>query len=376
MHLAYDAKRLFANASGLGNYSRTLLEGLVKHHPQHTYSLFTPRIHAAYAQLDLAQAEQVNVRHYAGPAAGLWRTFRIAQELAARGVDLYHGLSHELPRGIEHTGVRSVVTMHDLIYLLRPELFPWVDRQLYHWKVKHALRTADHVIAITEQTRRDLLDQFPALEADRVSVVYQSCDARFFAQPECSVDVKEKYHLPERYLLSVGSIVKRKNLEVVLRALAQLPAGDRLPLVAVGRGRGYTQALRKLAAELGIAELFLVVDSLDDTTELIEVIRSAALFLYPSVYEGFGIPVIEALLCGTPVIASSAAAIREAGGPGARYVDPHDVTGFAEAIQKDLQHPAQARERMAAGRRYVQANFHSASVSERLIKLYAQVLAQ
>ena len=380
MTLAFDAKRLFVNASGLGNYSRTLVGNLVANYPEHRYTLFTPRIDAAYRRLAFvepqgANAASVATRHYAGPLGGLWRAFGIARELEPAGVDLYHGLSHELPYGIHRTGVKSVVTIHDLIYQHFPEQFAWVDRRVFDWKFGYAIRHADHVVAITEHTRRDILARYPEVAPERVSVVYQSCDPLFFEQPACATDVTAKFYLPTEYVLSVGSIVERKNLEVVLKALAQLPPPERLPLVAIGRGRVYRERLREVARAHNVADYLHVVDTLADTTELIEVYRRARAFVYPSRYEGFGIPVVESQLCGTPVLAGDVPALREAGGEGAWYADPDDVPAWTQLLRRVLTDDAAAQRLAEAGRAQARARFDGAVLSAELHAVYERVLS-
>ncbi len=374
-NIAFDAKRLFANTSGLGNYSRTLVSNLARYVPQHQLYLYTPSRSTEIVTTQLEAQPNVHLRHHTAPFGAYWRARGVLSDLRQDNIDLYHGLSHEIPIGIAQTTIKSVVTIHDLIYKLRPELFPWFDRQVYDFKFGYSIQHADQIIAITESTRTDILTHFPATDPARISVVYQTCDSLYFEQPRCEVDVAAKYNLPTRYLLNVGSIVARKNVEVVLRALAQLAPEQRLPLVVVGRGQAYKEHLVQLARANGISELLHIIENLTDTRELIEVYRGAEALVYPSVYEGFGIPLLEAQLCGTPVIASSMAALQEAGGKHAYYIDAQDVAGFAKALRKVSELTTTERQTLTqSARKEARRRFAPEVLTRKLHEVYAEVL--
>ena len=376
MIIGFDAKRLFANRSGLGNYARTLVGNLLRYAPPAAVHLYTPRIDDRIDAAAVVEHPRAHLHHHRGRLTGAyWRTRGVVGELGRHGVQLYHGLSQELPRGLRAAGVRSVVTIHDLIQQRHPEQFPWLDRQVYDLKVGHALRTADRVVAITEATRRDILARYPEVDPGRVAVVYQSCDPIFFARPapEELNRARRRFGLPADYLLSVGSLVVRKNHGVAIEALARLPPAERLPLVLVGRGpeRG---RLRALAESLGVGDLLLIRGDVDATADLRAVYAGAAALLYPSVAEGFGIPLVEAALQGIPVLAGDVPAMREAGGPGARYVAPRGVAGWSGALGRVLGDGA-LRERMAREQEaYARQRFGGEATALALAGVYRGVL--
>jgi len=191
MHVGFDAKRAFHNQTGLGNYSRDVLRLLVRHRPGHRYTAYTPPAEG----LELGPG--ITVRGPDRPlgrlAPSLWRVAGLAAQARREGVDLFHGLSNELPLGIERTGLRSVVTIHDLIFERFPELYPPVDRRIYRWKFRSATRRADRIIAISRQTRDDLVDLF-GVDPARIRVVYQGCHPAFQArvEPEHVADQVER----------------------------------------------------------------------------------------------------------------------------------------------------------------------------------------
>ena len=157
MKIGFDAKRLFNNRSGLGNYSRTLVGQLSAENPDDRYYLYTPK---TGMEVDFASRQNVCTVVPQGLWRGwgsLWRTKALAGLSGRHGLDIFHGLSHELPAGIERTGVRSVVTIHDLIFMRHPEFFPAVDAYVYGRKVLYACRVADAIVAISESAPPGIL---------------------------------------------------------------------------------------------------------------------------------------------------------------------------------------------------------------------------
>ena len=376
MIIGFDAKRLLANRSGLGNYARTLVGNLLGDGAVATAHLYTPRVDARIDARILLAHPSTRLHHHRGGLRGAyWRTRGVVAELRRDGVELFHGLSQELPAGLRAAGIRGVVTVHDLLQRRHPEQFPWLDRQVYNLKVAHALHTADRVVAITEATRADLLAHYPWLEPARVAVVYQSCDPVYFARPaEAEVAAaRRRFGLPANYLLSVGSMVARKNHRVLVEAVARLPPRERLPLVLVGRGPERDR-LRSLADGLGLGDAVLIRTDVGTTRELRAVYAGATVLLYPSVAEGFGIPLVEGSLQGVPVLAGDVPAMREAGGPGARYVPPRGVAGWAEALGRVLGDGA-LRERMAREQEaYARRHFGAEVTARALVRVYREVL--
>jgi glycosyltransferase involved in cell wall biosynthesis len=321
MRIGFDAKRVFHNATGLGNYGRDVLRVLHRHRPAHQLLAYTPRP----GRIPFELGDRFEVHTPRGPIGrafpAAWRVGGVAADAARDGVELFHGLSAELPLGLARRGIASVVTIHDLIFERFPRLYPRIDRAIYGWKTRGAALRADVVVAISEQTKQDLVD-FYAVPAEKIRVVYQGCHAAFRAPipRETLDDAARRLALPPVFLLSVGTIERRKNLEVVLRALRGLPD---VPLVAVGRATPYLGELQELARALGIEERvrFLPSVSLPDLAALY---RLATASVYPSIFEGFGIPIIEALSSGTPLVTTRGGCFSEAGGPAAAYADPRD----------------------------------------------------
>ena len=326
--IGYDAKRAFCNGTGLGNYSRSLIGAV-----DGVKVLYTPKVRKAFAEWGDGLADSV-VRMPQGlwrMMPSLWRSLACAQRVKHDGVLLYHGLSHELPLGLPN-GVRRVVTMHDLIVCRYPQYFTLFDRIVHRLKQRHACRVADIVVAISEQTKRDLVD-FMHVPEGKIHVVYQSCDTMFWnfqRSQELVSDVRRKYNLPERYFISVGTVEERKNQLTIIEAMKRLP--DNVALVIVGRLRG--DYGRKVAAGVDGRRIILLDHAA--FTDFPALYAGAVASVYLSRFEGFGIPVLESLCCDCPVVTSNVSSMPEAGGEAALYAAPDDVDTVAAHLNRLL----------------------------------------
>jgi glycosyltransferase involved in cell wall biosynthesis len=373
MIIGYDAKRAFRNNSGLGNYSRMVIGGVCREgHGMVKSLLFTPTTKGRHTHYfdDIQEVEVRQPRGLWAMAGGLWRS--VWSGLCARreGVDIYHGLSHELPFFLGN-GVKKVVTMHDLIVRRYPKFFKPADRIIHRLKMRHACRVADMVIAISEQTKRDLMDMMHVPE-EKIRVVYQSCDPIFWnppsaTQPPCHSAVQ----LPERYIIAVGTVEERKNQVAAVRALALLP--EDVCLVVVGRPRGhYPQQVRRVAKELGVDHrvIFLQNAAFSDFPALY---RGAVASVYMSVFEGFGIPVLESFCCDCPVVTSNVSSMPEAGGDAALYAAPDDYRTLAAHLSRLLSDPAFRNSQIEKGRTQ-RLKFAPEKVSQDMLALYRSLL--
>jgi glycosyltransferase involved in cell wall biosynthesis len=372
MHIGFDAKRFFLNRTGLGNYARSTILGLAEYFPGHSYTLFTPRAAGEFCTLSSQHPLVVQEACPAGrkfPA--LWRSLGIPRAARRHGLDIYHGLSHELPLTSFGPVTRTVVTVHDLLFMTHPHLYPWLDRRLYAFKYRHSCQRADMVVAISQKTADDVHEIF-GVSQGRIRVVYQSCSPAFSdTRSQVEADrLREKYHLPKRYALFVGSLIARKGAQTLIAALAQLPAADRPDLVIVGTGP-LEAALREQARTLGLAGRVHFAGRVDDA-DLPGLYREACVFAYPSVGEGFGIPILEALGSRVPVITSTGSCFSEPGGDAALYTTPGNAPELAEALSRVLGDEELRRDMVDRGVRHAQ-NFHPSRTSAALMEVYAEL---
>ncbi|WP_413666338.1 glycosyltransferase family 4 protein [Mucilaginibacter sp. Mucisp86] len=372
MKIGYDAKRAFYNNTGLGNYSRWLIKGIASLNPSNTLYLYTPKAKANPRLNFIGGYPNIQtVTPKSKWFTSWWRSKGIIKDLKRDGVELYHGLSHELPSGIGQTNIRSVVTMHDLIFMRYPKQFGAVDYRIYLAKVKHACKVANEIIAISQKTKDDVVELL-GIDPKKIEVIYQGCDPSFAIEQtaEQKSAVKEKYHLPSRYILSVGTIEERKNQLLTVKALKNVI--DDIPLVVVGKE---TQYIEQVKAYLTANNLTHRVIFLKDVTfaELPAVYQLASVFVYPSRYEGFGIPILEALNSGVPVIAATCSCLEEAGGPDSLYINPDDDAGLAEKLNQVLSDDGLRQNMITKGHTYA-ANFTDDKLSLQLMQLYQNIL--
>lgn len=339
MRIGFEAKRLFLNDRGLGNYARNLLYGLVKYYPDNEYHLYTTKYSDKHINKDYINSDSTILHEPSGIFGSLsssaWRSLQLGKISSSNNLDIFHGLAQELPKDIRKSKAKSVVTIHDMIFLKHPEFYKLIDRKIYYSKVKFSVNNADHIVAISKQTKNDLINTFNLAE-DRISVVYQSCNEVFYdtRNKDELTQVKKKWSLPENYILYVGALNKNKNVKVILEALKLLKENFDLPLVIVGKGENYKKILTEYSTKNKLQNQLIFASDLSDPTplELSSIYQMATLFVFPSYYEGFGIPILEARFSGTPVIASNSSCLEESGGENSCYFDPNNAEELAELI--------------------------------------------
>ena len=373
MIIGLDAKRAMANQTGLGNYSRYMVDILATYHQSNNYRLFVPKEkkNSSFDKL----LHHKNVRSLFPQSttmkrfSSLWRTWFIKKDLVRSGVQLYHGLSNELPIGIHKTGIKSVVTIHDLIFLRYPEYYTPIDRKIYNFKFRYACHVADRIVAISECTKRDIM-HFYHIPEEKIDVVYQGCDPQYSVKVSeaCKAEIKARYNLPDKFILNVGSIEPRKNLMLAVRALKDVPSD--VHLVAIGRKTSYVNEITDYINENGLADRVHLIHNLPHK-DLPAVYQLATLFVYPSRFEGFGIPIIEAMHSQLPVIAATGSCLEEAGGKDSLYVDPDDVAGMAEAMNRVLTDRALREKMITSGNLYLK-RFQENVLADSMTKVYAK----
>ena len=370
--IGFDAKRAFFNNSGLGNYSRNLLFALAKNHPENSYFLFTPKTKGRYYMENEAQFKLIEPdTFFLRLIRPLWRMTYMKNDIKRQKLQIFHGLSHELPFGIEKTGAKSVVTVHDLIFMRFPEYYNWIDVKIYYWKLVHACRVSDHIVAISTQTKNDLIS-FLNISPNKITVIHQGCNRSYwnFYSKEFFEEVRTRYNLPERYLLYVGTIEERKNLLGIIKAIHN--TNIKIPLVVIGRKVDiYFRKIMNYITVNGLENIIFPEHILN--SELPVIFQNAECFLYPSFFEGFGIPVLEALVSKTPVITSKGGCFDEAAGPGSIFVDPNDHEKIGEAILNVVNNKDIRDKMINIGSDYA-TKFKDDIIADAYMKLYHSLL--
>lgn len=374
MNIGIDAKRAYCNYRGLGNYSRDTIRIMTTHFPEENFYLFTPQIRDIIVSARQSNSTVICPKgiYSHAPFSSLWRTSTICKDIKHAKIDLYHGLSHELPYGIRKTGTKTVVTMHDVIFLKNPELFPFFDRHLFKKKYLHGCEAADRIVAISQQTQSDLIE-YIGVDADKIDIVYQGCNPIFRQPIEEKVleQVKKEYQLPSEYMLIVCAIERRKNHELILKAMRN-PKIE-LPLVIVGRGEEYKKELIEMAEKWKIGKRLIFLEAVK-TEVLPAIYKLATLFVYPSLFEGFGIPILEALTTGTPVITSKGSCFKETGGEAALYVSCDEEEELSSTILQILENKNLQEKMIEDGYKHAQL-FSDEAIARNLMNVYKKVLS-
>jgi glycosyltransferase involved in cell wall biosynthesis len=334
MRIGFDAKRAFNNYSGLGNYSRYIISNVCRFYPENECFLYTPKIADAELFNEPAGSIIGKPGGFWKKSGSLWRTFRLTQRLNEDAIDLYHGLSNELPYGIQKSRAKSVITIHDLIFMEHPELYKSINRNIYEKKVRTGTRVASRVIAASEQTKQDII-RFLNVDESRIRVVYQGCHRQFYSRvsEETMQNTHQRFALPSEYLLYVGTIEERKNLLKIVQALHH--GNIDFPLVVVGRKTAYFNQVKQFIERTGLSNVYFL-DQVQ-ASDLPSIYQGSSGFIYPSSYEGFGIPVLEALNSGVPVITSRGGCLEETAGKGGLLIDPTDQEEMIHAIRQVLE---------------------------------------
>jgi glycosyltransferase involved in cell wall biosynthesis len=375
MKIGFDAKRLYNNFTGLGNYSRTLVSNLVNFYPDEEYYLYTTNISSDESVKKFYEDKRLRTVRAETPFKSFWRSYSIKNSLKNDKIDIFHGLSGEIPFSLPGGRIKSVVTIHDLIFRIHPDTYKPADRLLYNHKFRYACRHADRIVAISVSTRNDIIKYY-GTNPERIKVVYQACDPVFYSPPD-PVQMKlvsETYKLPGDFLLFVGSVIPRKNLLTVIKALDFLPADLRIPVVIVGDGRAYKKEVKRFISDRKLENLVIWIENLHDSRQLKALYNLAQIFIYPSVYEGFGLPVAEALLSKVPVITSNLSSLPEAGGPDSFLVNPYDFEETANGIRTILTDKTLKEKMINLGLRYAGEKFSMGITTREMLSCYRELI--
>lgn len=360
MNIGLDARLLHAS-TGIGRYTRSLFFEYLRRPPSDdTFYLLYDRPFPGIPG-DPEGRLPSHFRVLTAPCATrmLWTQWHVPPLLKRHGIDVYHGLCNfELP-------VRKVcpyvVTIHDLVPLFFPRVVPWKHRLFFRLFMKPAARAADIILTDSHHSKQDIVRHL-RVPAAKIRVVYLGyappAASETTASPHAApAAILKRYGIRGRYLLFVGVIEPKKNLERLLRAFAALresaAADAALQLVLAG-GQGWlSDHLAQLARELGI-ETSVVFTGFVPDEHLPALYQQAAAFVFPSLYEGFGLPILEAMSYGAPVVTSTASSLPEIAGDAAILVDPQSVDAIRDGMAAMLRNPQNAAALREKGRRQSQ----------------------
>lgn len=336
MNIAFDAKRLFNNVSGLGNYSRTTISLLSSHFKEDKYHLFTPYIdeRIRFKSASNVIPHEPNGLWKMGMLSNIWQSTGFTGSLNRERISIFHGLTNELPAGLKNLDIKKVVTIHDLIFLRFPDLYNPIDRNVLTRNYKSAAMQADTIISVSEYTKQELMHYFQ-IPSSKIKVIYQTCSEAFSRKLSLEIlgTIKEKYNLPDQFILSVGTIEKRKNLLNIIKAVKQGKLNTHI--VAVGQATTYLDEVQNFVTANKMEKQVTFLHEVSGA-DLPAIYQLSSVFVYISIIEGFGIPVLEAMASGVPVITTRGTTMEEGGGDACKYVDPSNIEEISETLDAVL----------------------------------------
>lgn len=375
MHVAINGHLIALTNSfrraGISNYSEEVVRHLGKIDHTNRYTVYTTRDVTGRA---LGVPPNVVVRPSVLPTINPrvripWEQLVAPLLLRATGADLYHGMHTAMPL---FGTIPAVVTVHDLAPISFPQTFRRHNRAYLIWANQVTARRARHILAVSEFTKNELV-RLLSVPPDRITVTHNACDPRFRPPtPDEIAAFRVRHGLPERFILYVGTLEPRKNLPTLLEAYARIAQSSDVPLI-IGGGKGwlYDPIFARLE-QLGLRDRVHFPGFLA-AAELPLWYAAASVFVFPSRWEGFGIPPLEAMACGTPVISSNSSSLPEVVGDAGLLIDPDDIDGWAEAILRVLRDNDLSDELRTRGIRQAQ-RFSWQATAEKTLRVYEQVV--
>jgi len=335
MRIAIDCRSVFPGMGGIGHHTESLVRAMAKADGRHQYTLlFTARRNEGRL---VGSDRFQELAFEAGMIDPVWEQVQLPSVLSENEIELYHSPCFALP--VVKTTKWRVATVHDVVFRTHPELVaPGLRDYLDRW-TEHSLEAADAVITVSEFSKSEIVQAY-GTPADRVHVIPNGVDERFRKRysKHTEWELRQKLGLPGRFVLYVGSLEPKKNISRLLQAFAMVQRGahaEGLRLVLAGGRGGKEYDVEAEIERAGIGKHVMVIGYLSDA-EIPVLMRAAALFVYPSLYEGFGLPPLEAMACGTPVVVSDSSSLPEVVGDAALIVPAEDIGRLAEVMERGL----------------------------------------
>ncbi|UCG26056.1 MAG: glycosyltransferase family 4 protein [Chloroflexota bacterium] len=376
--IGIDITSALTQGAGIGRYTRELVSALVKSDSETAYTFFCAK-RPTSQPIAATVPEAANVTFREAPLGERW-LYRIWYRLAlpvsvqlfTGELDLFHSPDFVLPP--VRSQIPTLLTVHDLSFLHYPDTFTPSLVAYLNKVVPRSVRQASHVLADSLATRSDLIKAYD-VPAEKVSVLYSgvSNDFRPVNDERLLSQVRDKYGIGERpYVLSVSTLQPRKNYQMLIQAFKDVAARQpHVLVIAGGKGWLYEQIVEEIARQELEGRVLLVGFAADE--DLPALYSGASLFAYPSFYEGFGLPLLEAMACGVPVLNSNASCLPEVAGDATIQLSPHDQPAWSEALVSLLEDPSKRAGMVAAG--FLQARrFTWSRAALELRSLYTRLL--
>jgi glycosyltransferase involved in cell wall biosynthesis len=337
LRVGLDGSQAGFDFSGIGNYSRNFIKQIAKAAPENQYLIFSTEEKSERLENELSSHPQKQSLEWHGPKKRKsllsTRTRLLKSLLKNENLDLYHGLGGYLPKGLK---CPRVVTAHEFGFLRHPQYFRWIDRTIHKLPMVRSLKAADLIFAVSHSVKEQIVERFK-LKEEKVVVTYQSCHERFRLDgpldEKTQTRIRNKYNLPRTFIFTLATIEPRKNLAHTLEAFAEVKKHfPELKFVIAGRETPYLKNLLKTVQSREIESDVFYLSTIE-SEDLPKLYKLAQLFVYVPITEGFGLPVLEALSCGTPVLTASTGALPEiTSEPTSILVNPHSVKSIENGL--------------------------------------------
>jgi len=376
MKIAIDATILRSQNTGTGFYVINLLNGLMKYDKENEYIVFgNKEIIKKFVFLNNKNFRIENVIFKNRIVRVLWQLFILPFKLKKLNVNILHSTNYITP--LFKFNLKFIVTIHDLTFIIFPEKFTIVKRLFFRFMVPIFIRRADKVITVSENTKNDII-KFLKVPKEKISVTFETYNECYDSEikKEDSKKILDKYGINKNYFLFVGMIEPRKNILSILKAFIELDDELDEDLVIVGKKGWYYREIEEFMENIKNKRLKnrIIFTGFVSEKELVSIYKNAEIFIYPSFYEGFGIPPLEAMVCGVPVITSNTSSIPEVVGDAAIKIDPYNYIELKEAI-KVLKHNPQKKEEMSEKGKEQSKKFSSKKFAENTINIYKKAVS-
>ena len=341
MNIGIDARVLENKMSGIGRYLLDILKGISLYDSENKYTLFSTReILSTYKQdFQLNNFTFINSGNKGIPTklfSPFWLNFVLPKLIEKNKIDFFFSPNNLLPA--KKLKCKSVLTVHDVFHLINKKYHPFFYRTYLNFQLPHSIKNSDTIITISETSKADLV-RFFKVDSTKISVIYRAADPKFkpinFSQLEFG-ELRKRLHLPQKFVLYVGIIENRKNISGILK-IADIVFKNRqdIKFLLVGKpGHGFKEIQSEIIKRKNAIYLSYIEED-----DIVSIYNLAFLFIFPSFYEGFGLPPLEAMQCGIPVLCSNIPALREVVGTNGFLRDPQDYNAFADDITSLLKNP-------------------------------------
>lgn len=331
MRIAIDATATSSQRAGQEGYTFNLIKGLVSVGNENNYFIFAKKEILDELNINKPNFRLIPCNIHSRPIRLLWELFVLPFHIKRYRIGILHSPHYIIP--LLNFGWKSVVTIHDMTFFLYPGVHTFSKKLFFRWMISYSIKKADMVICVSESTKRDMMKLLNAPNGKLITVPEAADDIYMPVNNlKSTEEIKQKYRITGKFILYVGVLEPRKNISALIKAFSQLlDKGFNYQLVIAGKkGWDYNQIF-EMVKNLKLEDKIIFTGYVP-SEDLLFLYNAAKLFVYPSLYEGFGIPVLEAMCCGTPVITSNISSMPEVAGEGAILINPHSIEELRDAM--------------------------------------------